>query len=159
MGQRGIEKKRNSQAGGHAHRAYIRGAGPCAAQSQESTSLSRKQLPGHHSAFKERSDTEQDKANPDSQAPSPLPGWPADQALSGQWLRTGGGSGLPLSHTEEEGPLAKTENNMDPELSQRGDVTGQEITVEEIDPKQEEETIQEDSPCEAVRHKSGISGR
>ncbi|RMB99620.1 hypothetical protein DUI87_23873 [Hirundo rustica rustica] len=137
---------------GHAHRAYIRGAGPCAAQSQESTSLSRKQLPGHHSAFKERSDTEQDKANPDSQAPSPLPGWPADQALSGQWLRTGGGSGLPLSHTEEEGPLAKTENNMDPELSQRGDVTGQEITVEEFDPKQEEATIQEDSPCEAVRH-------
>ncbi|RMB99605.1 hypothetical protein DUI87_23858 [Hirundo rustica rustica] len=99
-----------------------------------------------------RSDTEQDKANPDSQAPSPLPGWPADQALSGQWLRTGGGSGLPLSHTEEEGPLATTENNMDPELSQRGDVTSQEITVEEFDPRQEEATIQEDSPCGSVKH-------
>ncbi|RMB99594.1 hypothetical protein DUI87_23847 [Hirundo rustica rustica] len=140
---------------GHAHRAYIRGAGPCAAQSQESTSLSRKQLPGHHSAFKERSDTEQDKANPDSQAPSPLPGWPADQALSGQWLRTGGGSGLPLSHTEEEGPLATTEKTRKQHGSRalpEGRRTGQEITVEEIDPKQEEATIQEDSPCEAVRH-------
>ncbi|RMB99574.1 hypothetical protein DUI87_23827 [Hirundo rustica rustica] len=99
-----------------------------------------------------RSDTEQDKANPDSQAPSPLPGWPADQALSGQWLRTGGGSGLPLSHTEEEGPLANTENNMDPELSQRGDVTGQEITVKEIEQRQEEVTMPEDSPCGFVRH-------
>ncbi|RMB99560.1 hypothetical protein DUI87_23815 [Hirundo rustica rustica] len=69
-----------------------------------------------------RSDTEQDKANPDSQAPSPLPSWPADQALSGQWLRTGGGSGLPQSHTEEEGPLANTEEDweygMDQELCQ-----------------------------------------
>ncbi|RMB99636.1 hypothetical protein DUI87_23889 [Hirundo rustica rustica] len=107
-------------------------------------------------------DTEQDKANPDSQAPSPLPGWPADQALSGQWLRTGGGSGLPLSHTEEEGPLATTEkdkeNNMDPELSQRGDGTGQELclsgemTVQEIDPRQKEATIHEDSPCGPVKH-------
>ncbi|RMB99581.1 hypothetical protein DUI87_23834 [Hirundo rustica rustica] len=107
-------------------------------------------------------DTEQDKANPDSQAPSPLPGWPADQALSGQWLRTGGGSGLPLSHTEEEGPLANMEkdreNNTDPELSQWGDGTGQELclsgemTVQEFEQRQEEATIQDDSPCGAVKH-------
>ncbi|RMB99584.1 hypothetical protein DUI87_23837 [Hirundo rustica rustica] len=108
------------------------------------------------------SDTEQDKANPDSQAPSPLPGGPADQALSGQWLRTGGGSGLPLSHTEEEGPLANMEkdreNNTDPELSQWGDGTGQELclsgemTVQEFEQRQEEATIQDDSPCGAVKH-------
>ncbi|RMB99582.1 hypothetical protein DUI87_23835 [Hirundo rustica rustica] len=107
-------------------------------------------------------DTEQDKANPDSQAPSPLPGGPADQALSGQWLRTGGGSGLPLSHTEEEGPLANMEkdreNNTDPELSQWGDGTGQELclsgemTVQEFEQRQEEATIQDDSPCGAVKH-------
>lgn len=100
--------------------------------------------------------------NPNSQPPSPLPGWLPDQALSGQWLGAGGSSGLPLSDTEDEGAFVNMdeewEYGSDQELSQWGGLSGQELclweemTVQEFYQRQEAATIQEVSPWGVVTH-------
>ena len=104
---------------------------------------------------------EEDKVNPNSQSPSPLPGWLGDEALSGQWLGAGGGSGLPLSDTGEEGAFAymdeEWECDTDEELSQHGEVPSrepclqEEASVQEFYQQQEAVTVQEVCPCGVVR--------
>ena len=104
---------------------------------------------------------EEDKAYPNSQPPSPLPGWLEGQALSGQRLGAVGSSVLPLSQTEEEGACVTTEQEwehaVDEELSPRAGVSGrqlclwEEVAVRQLHRRQEEVPRQEVCPWGAVR--------
>ncbi|XP_027764058.1 protein downstream neighbor of Son [Empidonax traillii] len=88
---------------------------------------------------------DEDKRNPKSQPPSPLPSWLEDESLGEQWLGAVGESDLPLSETEE-GSFghgdADWNDDTDGDLSQYGDVT--EWEEEETEDETEDETLYEE---------------
>lgn len=97
---------------------------------------------------------EEDKAYPNSQRPSLLPGRLQGQALSGQWPGPVGSSVLPLSETEEEEKGAFVTVAMEKELCPKADVRGREpwlLKVRQIE-QGEGVTTQGVCPWAAVRH-------
>ncbi|XP_050166848.1 trichohyalin-like [Myiozetetes cayanensis] len=101
---------------------------------------------------------DEDKGNPNSQPPSPLPSWLEDEALSGQWLGAVGGSDLPLSETEE-GAFAHMDDDWiyetDEDLFQCADVTAweEDVTLQELYRWKEEVRVQERSERGDRRHR------